>query len=87
MPPHCILKYFFLLPSQKIDVACLAVMTDTDESDSAMGSTSLARASLAHFTKPGLKTSGAGGEKREDIVAILVQTYVPSTKAANCLNI
>lgn len=71
----------------------LAVMTDTDKADSAVGNASLASlaslasASLAHFPKPGLQTSGTGGEKKGDIVAILVQKYVPSTKAANCLNI
>lgn len=62
-------------------------MTDTDKADSAVDNASLASASLAHFPKPGLQTSGTGGEKKGDIVAILVQKYVPSTKAANCLNI
>lgn len=68
----------------------LAVMTDTDKADSAVDNASLASlasASLANFPKPGLQTSGTGGEKKGDIVAILVQKYVPSTKAANCLNI
>lgn len=72
------------------NVVYLAVMTDTDKTDSAVGNASLASlasASLAHFPKPELQTSGTGGEKKGDSVAILVQKYVPSTKAANCLNI
>lgn len=36
---------------------------------------SLGSTSLVHCIKPGMEMGGAGGEKKGDIVAILVQNY------------